>query len=190
MSVELQVFEIIDKNQPEDAPSKVRHDRYANSAPPRVRPIIEEEARRTGYTVAEIIGPGRSGNLPKARQYAIWRAKRETGRSLGEIGREFGGRDHTTVLYACRCIESLPEEERHTIGVKPPPPIIPQKIRKPRNTSSARFTAEIYEDPVPCAKCGGALKYLSTGRCVACRRQEDHDYRKRVAGKKAQHVNG
>lgn len=43
----------------------------------------------------------------RPRQVAMYLTRRETGRSLPEIGREFGGRDHTTVLHGIRRVESL-----------------------------------------------------------------------------------
>jgi chromosomal replication initiator protein len=43
----------------------------------------------------------------RPRQVAMYRAKTMTLRSLPEIGRRFGGRDHTTVLHAVRKIEGL-----------------------------------------------------------------------------------
>lgn len=49
----------------------------------------------------------RSQTLVRPRQVAMYLAKQFTTRSLPEIGRKFGGRDHTTVLYAVRKIEEL-----------------------------------------------------------------------------------
>jgi chromosomal replication initiator protein len=46
-----------------------------------------------------------------ARQVAMWLAKQITTRSLPDIGRRFGGRDHTTVLHAVRRIEALKAED-------------------------------------------------------------------------------
>jgi chromosomal replication initiation ATPase DnaA len=57
-----------------------------------------KSARRTSYVV-------------RPRQIAIYLAKELTGRSLPEIGKRFGGRDHTTVLHAVRRIKDLVESD-------------------------------------------------------------------------------
>ena len=49
----------------------------------------------------------RTANVVRPRQVAMYLAKLLTLRSLPEIGRRFGGRDHTTVLHAVRKIEGL-----------------------------------------------------------------------------------
>ena len=48
----------------------------------------------------------------RPRQIAMYLAKTLTLRSLPEIGRRFGGRDHTTVLHAVRKIEGLSESDQ------------------------------------------------------------------------------
>ena len=49
--------------------------------------------------------------IVKPRQIAMFLAKTMTPRSFPEIGRRFGGRDHTTVLHAVRKIEDLLEKD-------------------------------------------------------------------------------
>ena len=49
----------------------------------------------------------RTANVVRPRQVAMYLSKVMTLRSLPEIGRRFGGRDHTTVLHAVRKIEGL-----------------------------------------------------------------------------------
>lgn len=49
----------------------------------------------------------RTANIVLPRQIAMWFCKRFTTRSLPEIGRRFGGRDHTTVLHAVRKVEAI-----------------------------------------------------------------------------------
>ncbi|MEC7537535.1 MAG: helix-turn-helix domain-containing protein, partial [Pseudomonadota bacterium] len=45
--------------------------------------------------------------VARPRQIAMYLAKQLTARSLPEIGRKFGGRDHTTVMHAVRKVEEL-----------------------------------------------------------------------------------
>ncbi len=56
---------------------------------------------------ADILSSRRTANVVKPRQIAMYLAKILTPRSLPEIGRRFGGRDHTTVLHAVRKIDAL-----------------------------------------------------------------------------------
>ena len=60
-----------------------------------------------GLKQADLISPGRARALARPRQAAMWLAKQLTTRSLPDIGRRFGGRDHTTVLHAVRRIDAL-----------------------------------------------------------------------------------
>ena len=57
--------------------------------------------------VNELLSKKRNRSLARPRQLAMALAKELTNHSLPEIGDAFGGRDHTTVLHACRKIESL-----------------------------------------------------------------------------------
>ena len=57
--------------------------------------------------VADMYAKKRTRNLARPRQMAMFLAKELTDLSLPEIGQAFGGRDHTTVLHACRKIEDL-----------------------------------------------------------------------------------
>jgi chromosomal replication initiator protein len=56
---------------------------------------------------ADILSSRRTANVVRPRQIAMYLSKMMTPRSLPEIGRRFGGRDHTTVLHAVRKIEGL-----------------------------------------------------------------------------------
>ncbi|WP_420807266.1 chromosomal replication initiator protein DnaA [Alteromonas facilis] len=64
--------------------------------------------------LSDILSKRRSRSIARPRQVAMALAKELTNRSLPEIGNAFGGRDHTTVLHACRKIEQL-REESHDI---------------------------------------------------------------------------
>ncbi|VTZ28215.1 chromosomal replication initiator protein DnaA, DNA-binding transcriptional dual regulator (fragment) [Methylocella tundrae] len=56
---------------------------------------------------ADILSSRRTANVVRPRQIAMYLSKSLTLRSLPEIGRRFGGRDHTTVLHAVRKIDAL-----------------------------------------------------------------------------------
>ncbi|MFN2333126.1 MAG: chromosomal replication initiator protein DnaA [Wenzhouxiangellaceae bacterium] len=59
--------------------------------------------------VTELLSKRRTRSIARPRQMAMFLAKALTHRSLPQIGEAFGGRDHTTVLHACRKIEALCE---------------------------------------------------------------------------------
>lgn len=61
--------------------------------------------------VSDILSKRRSRSVARPRQVAMALSKELTNHSLPEIGDAFGGRDHTTVLHACRKIKSLREED-------------------------------------------------------------------------------
>ncbi|MBV1902604.1 MAG: chromosomal replication initiator protein DnaA [Marinosulfonomonas sp.] len=72
---------------------------------------VEEIQRKVSdhYNIrfSDIIGPKRVRIIARPRQVAMYLAKQLTTRSLPEIGRRFGGRDHTTVMHGVRRIEEL-----------------------------------------------------------------------------------
>jgi chromosomal replication initiator protein len=78
--------------------------------PPRrikIEDIQKVVARDFGISKDDMISSRRTAQVVRPRQIAIYLAKTLTLRSLPEIGRRFGGRDHTTILHAVRKIESL-----------------------------------------------------------------------------------
>ncbi len=62
--------------------------------------------------IADLLSKRRSRSIARPRQVAMALAKELTNYSLPEIGDAFGGRDHTTVLHACRRVKELRETER------------------------------------------------------------------------------
>ena len=68
-------------------------------------------AEHYGLKQADMISERRARAVARPRQTAMWIAKQITTRSLPDIGRRFGGRDHTTVLHAVRRIEALKAED-------------------------------------------------------------------------------
>ncbi len=57
--------------------------------------------------MADMLSARRARAVARPRQVAMYLTKQLTPRSLPEIGRKFGGRDHTTVMHAIRRIEEL-----------------------------------------------------------------------------------
>jgi chromosomal replication initiator protein len=82
---------------------------YRSGEPKRVRieDIQRIVARHYNVSKTELLSNRRTRTIVKPRQIAMYLAKVMTPRSLPEIGRRFGGRDHTTVLHAVRKIEDL-----------------------------------------------------------------------------------
>ena len=78
----------------------------------RVEDIIRIVAEHSGITKQDILSSRRTANVVLPRQVAMYLAKTLTLRSLPEIGRRFGGRDHTTVLHAVRKIETKATADR------------------------------------------------------------------------------
>jgi len=82
---------------------------------PGAKTSIEDIQRKTAefykLDVRDFHSPQRARRVARPRQVAMYLARKLTTRSLPEIGRRFGGRDHTTVLHACRRVEALCEED-------------------------------------------------------------------------------
>ncbi|MEJ8473426.1 chromosomal replication initiator protein DnaA [Roseibium algae] len=73
----------------------------------KIEDIQQVVCKHYGVSKADLLSPCRSRNLVRPRQIAMFLSKVLTPRSLPEIGKRFGGRDHTTVLHAVRKIEAL-----------------------------------------------------------------------------------
>ncbi len=84
-------------------------------AGPGAKTSIEDIQRKTAefykLEVKDFHSPQRARRVARPRQVAMYLSRKLTTRSLPEIGRRFGGRDHTTVLHACRRIEALIDED-------------------------------------------------------------------------------
>lgn len=72
---------------------------------------IEEIQRKVSehfnIRLSDMIGPKRTRTIARPRQIAMYLSKQLTTRSLPEIGRRFGGRDHTTIMHGVRVIEEM-----------------------------------------------------------------------------------
>ncbi|MEM9971150.1 MAG: chromosomal replication initiator protein DnaA [Pseudomonadota bacterium] len=80
------------------------------------RKITVEEIQRKvsdhfNIRLSDLIGPKRVRTYARPRQIAMYLAKHMTARSLPDIGRRFGGRDHTTVIHGVRKIEELKQKD-------------------------------------------------------------------------------
>jgi chromosomal replication initiator protein len=73
----------------------------------KIEDIQRVVARQYNVSRSDLLSSRRTANVVRPRQVAMYLAKTLTLRSLPEIGRRFGGRDHTTVLHAVRKIETL-----------------------------------------------------------------------------------
>ncbi len=72
-----------------------------------IEEIQRKVAEHYNIRLSDMIGPKRLRNIARPRQVAMYLAKQLTARSLPEIGRRFGGRDHTTIMHGVRKIEEL-----------------------------------------------------------------------------------
>lgn len=86
--------------------------RSADARKIRIEDIQRIVARQFNVTKNDLLSNRRTRVIVRPRQIAMYLAKVMTPRSLPEIGRRFGGRDHTTVLHAVRKIEDLTSKDQ------------------------------------------------------------------------------
>ena len=79
----------------------------SNSKRITIEEIQKKVAEHFNIRLTDMHSPRRSRSVARPRQIAMYLAKSITSRSLPEIGRKFGGRDHTTVMHAVKKIEEL-----------------------------------------------------------------------------------
>jgi chromosomal replication initiator protein len=77
-----------------------------------IKRIQETVSDRFGLSLAELCGDKRSQNIVYPRQVAMYLSRELTDSSLPKIGKEFGGRDHTTVIHATSKIARMIREDR------------------------------------------------------------------------------
>jgi chromosomal replication initiator protein len=85
--------------------------REERQIPPPV--LLEATAQAFGFTVDELCGKSRRRPLVTARQIGMYVFRELTDFSYPAIGREFGGRDHTTVIHAVEKVSTLMKERRN-----------------------------------------------------------------------------
>ena len=72
-----------------------------------VEEILRKVAEHYNVRLSDLVGPKRLRAIARPRQVAMFLSKSLTTRSLPDIGRRFGGRDHTTIMHGIRKIEEL-----------------------------------------------------------------------------------
>lgn len=82
-------------------------DRQSEPTRIRIDDILKIIGHHYSVSRADLLSPRRARSIVRPRQVGMYLAKKFTPRSLPEIGRRFGGRDHSTVLHAVRKIEDL-----------------------------------------------------------------------------------
>jgi chromosomal replication initiator protein len=96
-----------------DAAENTIGDLIRSKEPKRVKidDILRIVAKHYGVQRGDLLSSRRNQSIVRPRQIGMYLAKTLTSRSLPEIGRRFGGRDHTTVLHAIRKIEGLKQQD-------------------------------------------------------------------------------
>jgi chromosomal replication initiator protein len=96
-----------------DAAETTIGDLIRSKEPKRVKidDILRIVAKHYGVQRGDLLSSRRNQSIVRPRQIGMYLAKTLTSRSLPEIGRRFGGRDHTTVLHAIRKIENLKQQD-------------------------------------------------------------------------------
>jgi chromosomal replication initiator protein len=76
----------------------------SSSGPVKIAEVMKVVSTATDVTVDQLKSKRRTQDLARARQMAMYLSREMTGASLNQIGRAFGGRDHSTVAHACQKI--------------------------------------------------------------------------------------
>ena len=79
----------------------------------KIEDIQKVVSRHYNVSKADLLSSRRTRTIVRPRQIAMYLSKTLTPRSLPEIGRRFGGRDHTTVLHAVRKVEEMMQGDQH-----------------------------------------------------------------------------
>ena len=81
--------------------------------PVTVEKIIGEVSRTFNVSVSDIRGTKRNASIASARRVAIYILREVTGMSMEDIGREFSGRDHSTIVYSLKTMERDMKNDQH-----------------------------------------------------------------------------
>jgi len=116
---------------------------YGESWSPAVRKIVEMVSKVSGVPVHELKGKSKVAPLVDARQVIMFLAYRFTDRSLPVIGKELGGRDHTTAMHGERKIERIIRERKMPGPVENTPeawaPILLAELKQIRAEAAAAY---------------------------------------------------
>ena len=82
-----------------------------------VEEIIRKVSSLTNIKESDIVGQSRRAEIVEARQVSIYLCREMLGSSLASIGMHFSGRDHTTVLHACKVIEEKRKNNKRISGI-------------------------------------------------------------------------
>ena len=80
-------------------------------APVTVSKIIEEVSRTFNVTAEDIRSKKRAASISRARQISMYCVREITQMPVTDVGEEFGGRDHSTVIYALQQVERLMQQD-------------------------------------------------------------------------------
>lgn len=114
---------------------------------PTLRDIEEAVCLRFKISHYQICSPMRARRIARPRQIAMSLCRELTGASLSRIGDHFGGKDHSTVLFACRRIHQLqiekPKVAQYVAECRAL--IVPQQREKMRELAAQPLTSSILE---------------------------------------------
>ncbi len=96
----------------------------ATDLPPKIKDIQRLVSIRWGVSIADMKSERRDKATLAPRQVAICLCRRRTSRSLPEIGREFGGRDHTTIIHTLNRLKPVMDEIADAIESAPLPYLV------------------------------------------------------------------
>jgi chromosomal replication initiator protein len=106
-------FQLTDQPVTLEVAEQIVRDLMRGAEPRRVRidDILRTVSKHYGVNRGDLLSGRRNRSIVRPRQIGMYLAKQLTSRSLPEIGRRFGNRDHTTVLHAIRKIEQLMNDD-------------------------------------------------------------------------------
>lgn len=106
-------YQLTDEPVTIETAEQIVRDLMRGAEPRRVRidDILRTVSKHYGVNRGDLLSGRRNRSIVRPRQIGMYLAKLLTSRSLPEIGRRFGNRDHTTVLHAIRKIEQLMNDD-------------------------------------------------------------------------------
>lgn len=111
----LKAYSLLEKKEPSIAIAQAAISDIINNDQPTsvtIDKIVEEVARTYGVSIEDIRSQKRNANVSSARQVAIYVVREITQIPLAEIGKSFGGRDHSTIVYAIQQVEKSFKKDR------------------------------------------------------------------------------